>query len=361
MINRDRLVKTFCELARIDSPSGEEEEMAKEIIKRLENLGFKTKRDSYGNVIASDGRSDPILLSAHLDTVEPGRGIKPSIDGERIVSDGTTILGGDCKAGVSAILEALESVSEDGEEYRPVELAFTREEEIGLVGARNLDFTLINAKEAIVFDGEGPVSQITASSPTYIGFDIEITGRAAHAGVEPEKGLSAIQIAADIISRLPQGRLDENTTFNVGNIEGGTVRNAVPENTTIKGEFRSTSLESLDGLRVQIADVLKEVRDLYPDALVDDHLHTEFETYTLTDDDPATLRTKNALVSIGLDPTMKPSGGGTDGNVFRLNGISSVVVGMADHGMHTVREFVTIPDLVDAAHLCEALLRDVAD
>ncbi|MAP36403.1 MAG: hypothetical protein CL698_01925 [Chloroflexi bacterium] len=361
MINRDRLVKTFCELARIDSPSGEEEEMAKEIIKRLENLGFKTKRDSYGNVIASDGRSDPILLSAHLDTVEPGRGIKPSIDGDRIVSDGTTILGGDCKAGVSAILEALESVSEDGEEYRPVELAFTREEEIGLVGARNLDFTLINAKEAIVFDGEGPVSQITASSPTYIGFDIEITGRAAHAGVEPEKGLSAIQIAADIISRLPQGRLDENTTFNVGNIEGGTVRNAVPENTTIKGEFRSTSLESLDGLRVQIADVLKEVRDLYPDALVDDHLHTEFETYTLTNDDPATLRTKNALASIGLDPTMKPSGGGTDGNVFRLNGISSVVVGMADHGMHTVREFVTIPDLVDAAHLCEALLRDVAD
>jgi tripeptide aminopeptidase len=361
MINRDRLVKTFCELASIDSPSGEEEEMAKEIIKRLEDLGFKTKRDSYGNVIASDGRSDPILLSAHLDTVEPGRGIKPSIDGDRIVSDGTTILGGDCKAGVSAILEALESVSEDGEEYRPVELAFTREEEIGLVGARNLDFTLINAKEAIVFDGEGPVNQITASSPTYIGFDIEITGRAAHAGVEPEKGLSAIQIAADIISRLPQGRLDENTTFNIGNIEGGTVRNAVPENTTIKGEFRSTSLESLDGLRVQIADVLKEVRNLYPDALVDDHLHTEFQTYTLTDDDPATLRTKNALASIGLDPTMKPSGGGTDGNVFRLNGISSVVVGMADHGMHTVREFVTIPDLVDAAHLCEALLRDVAD
>jgi len=361
MINRDRLIKTFCDLASIDSPSGEEEEMAQEIIKRLENLGFKTKRDSYGNVIANDGRSDPILLSAHLDTVEPGRGIKPSVEGDMIVSDGTTILGGDCKAGVSAILEALESVSEDGGDRRPVELAFTREEEIGLVGARNLDFTLITAKEAIVFDGEGPVSQITASSPTYIGFDIEITGRAAHAGVEPEKGLSAIHIAADIISRLPQGRLDENTTFNVGNIEGGTVRNAVPENTTIRGEFRSTSLESLDGLRVQISDVLKEVQDLYPEALIDDHLHTEFETYTLTDDDPATLRTKNALASIGLNPTMKPSGGGTDGNVFRLNGISSVVVGMADHGMHTVREFVTIPDLVDAAHLCEALLRDVAD
>ena len=357
MINRDRLVKTFCDIAKIDSPSGEEEEMAKDISSRLESLGFTTMRDDYGNLVATDGRPNPILLSAHLDTVEPGRGIKPSVDGDKIVSDGTTILGGDCKAGVSAILEALESVIEDGIEFHPVELAFTREEEIGLVGARNLDFSLITAKEAIVFDGEGPVSQITASSPTYIGFDIEITGRAAHAGVEPEKGLSAIRIASEIITRLPQGRLDETTTVNVGTIEGGTVRNAVPESTTIRGEFRSTNLETLDELRVQITDAVKEVEKLFPEATIDNHLHVEFETYTLTDEDPATMRVKKTLRGLGLEPTMKPSGGGTDGNVFRLNGISSVVVGMADHGMHTVREYVTIPDLVDAAHLCEALIR----
>ena len=190
-----------------------------------------------------------------------------------------------------------------------------------------------------------------------MGFDIEITGRAAHAGVEPEKGLSSIKIASEIITRLPQGRLDENTTVNVGTIEGGTVRNAVPETTTIRGEFRSTSIENLDGLRVQITDVVKEVEKLFPDATIDNHLHVEFETYTLTDDDPATMRVKETLKGLGLKPSMKPSGGGTDGNVFRLNGISSVVVGMADHGMHTVREYVTIPDLVDAAHLCEALLR----
>ena len=357
MIRRERLVQTFCDIAKIDSPSGEEENMAINISSRLEALGFKTMRDAYGNLVASDGRPDPILLSAHLDTVEPGRGINPSVKGDRIVSDGTTILGGDCKAGISAILEALESIMEDGVEYHPVELAFTREEEIGLVGARNLDFNLITAKEAIVFDGEGPVSQITASSPTYVGFDIEITGRAAHAGVEPEKGLSSIKIASEIITRLPQGRLDENTTVNVGTIEGGTVRNAVPETTTIRGEFRSTSIENLDGLRVQITDVVKEVEKLYPEATIDNHLHVEFETYTLTDDDPATMRVKETLKDLGLKPNMKPSGGGTDGNVFRLNGISSVVVGMADHGMHTVREYVTIPDLVDAAHLCEALLR----
>ena len=357
MINRDRLVKTFCDLVKIDSPSGEEEAMAVHLQRRLEALGLKTVRDDYGNVIAGDGGQDPLLLSAHMDTVEPGRGIKPRVDGDRVVSDGTTILGGDCKAGVAAIIEALESIDEDGTPRRSLEVAFTKEEETGLVGARNLDFSKITAKEAIVFDGEGPPSQITAASPTYVGFDIEITGRAAHAGVEPEKGLSAIRIASEIITRLPQGRLDDETTINIGNIEGGTVRNAVPEKTLVKGEFRSRNLETLDGVRLQLTEAINEVRAMFPEAAIEDHLRTEFETYTLTEDDPAVKRVKAALQAIGLEPTMQPSGGGTDGNIFRRHGISAVVVGMSDHNMHTVREYVTIPDLVDAAHLCEALLR----
>ena len=357
MINRDRLVKTFTDLVQIDSPSGEEEAMAVELTRRLEALGFSVKRDDYGNIVADDGGADPILLSAHMDTVEPGRGIKPSVDGDRIVSDGSTILGGDCKCGVAAILEALESAYEDGVAHHGIEVAFTREEEIGLVGARNLDFSMVSAKEAIVFDGEGPVSQITSASPTYIGFDIEVTGRAAHAGVEPEKGISAIRIAAELIVRLPQGRLDEESTFNIGTIEGGSVRNTVAETTIIRGEFRSRNLETLDDVRFQISEALKEVRGMFPEAELDDHLHTEFETYTLSSDDPATARVTDALRRLGLEPDMRPSGGGTDGNVFRLRGISSVVVGMADHGMHTVREYVIIPELVDTAHLCETLIR----
>ena len=357
MINRERLVKTFCELAEIDSPSGEEEDMAIDLTQRLVSLDFQTTRDDYNNLIATKGEGQPILLSAHMDTVEPGRGIKPKVHEDKIVSDGTTIVGGDCKAGVAAILEALNSIQEDNVESRPVELVFTREEEIGLVGARNLDFSLISSKEAVIFDGEGPVSQITSSSPTYIGFDIEITGRSAHAGVEPEKGLSAIKVAAELITRFPQGRLDKNTTFNIGTIEGGSVRNTVAETTIIRGEFRSSNIENLDEISADIQVALKEVRSLYPEAILNDHLHTEFDMYNLSDDDPATTRVKHALKKLGLKPTMKPSGGGTDGNVFRLNGISSVVVGMADNGMHTTREFVTIPDLVDAAHLCETLLR----
>ena len=357
MIERDRLVKTFCEIASIDSPSGEEEEMAVDLVRRLEALDLEVTRDAYGNVIAGNGREDPLLLSAHMDTVEPGRGIKPRVEGDRIVSDGTTILGGDCKAGVAAILEALEAMKEDGTPQIPFQVAFTREEETGLIGARNLDFSMITAKEAIVFDGEGPVSRITSASPTYIGFDIEITGRAAHAGVEPEKGLSAIRIAAEIVTRLPQGRLDGETTFNVGRIEGGTVRNAVPENTLVRGEFRSHNFETLDGVRMQVDEAVNEVRRLFPEAEIQNHLHTEFEAYAIAEDDDAVKRVARTLRSLGLEPEMWASGGGTDGNVFRRRGIGSVVVGMADSGMHTVREFVTISDLVDAARMCEAMLK----
>ena len=221
MIKEDRLVKTFCDLVQIDSPSDEEEEVAQDLTRRLSELGFEVLRDAHGNLIAREEGENPLLLSAHMDTVEPGRGIKPRVEGDRIVSDGTTILGGDAKAGVAAILEGLESAIEDDLPRRNIQLAFTRGEEIGLVGARNMDYSMITSNEAVVFDGNGPVNKLTASSPTYVSFEVKVIGRSAHAGVEPEKGLSAIKIAAEIISELPQGRLDEETTFNVGTISGG--------------------------------------------------------------------------------------------------------------------------------------------
>ncbi|GIT16717.1 MAG: hypothetical protein CM1200mP38_3740 [Dehalococcoidia bacterium] len=168
-------------------------------------------------------------------------------------------MGGDCKAGVAAILEALESITEDNMSHRSIEVAFTREEELGLIGAHNLNFTMLKSDTAIVFDGEGPSSQITSASPTNFSFDIEIIGRSAHAGVEPEKGISAIKISADLISKLPQGRLDEETTFNVGKIEGGSTRNTVAEKVSIQGEFRSRSTETVDNLKLQINETIKEI------------------------------------------------------------------------------------------------------
>ncbi|CAI8033570.1 Uncharacterized protein YqjE [Geodia barretti] len=356
MISQERLVNSFCDLVRIDSPSDEEEEVAQHLIARLSDLGLSVERDAHGNVIASEPGELPLLLSAHMDTVEPGRGIIPVIEGERIVSQGETILGGDCKAGVAAIMEGLQSVMEEGLPHRPVQVVFTRGEEIGLVGATNLDYSMIRALEAVVFDGNGPVSTITGSSPSYMSFDVTVKGRGAHAGVEPEKGLSAIRIASEIIQDLPQGRLDEETTFNVGLISGGTVRNAVPVEAFFGGEFRSRNTETFDLMRMQLLTTLNQARDKYLDATIQEELEVLFQMYNLDPEEGVVRMTRRVMEGMALTPDIRPSGGGTDGNVMRLQGIQSVVVGMATNEMHTVDEYVVIPDLVNTATFCRRLI-----
>ena len=358
MISQERLINSFCELVSIDSPSDEEEEVAQHLIARLTNLGLSVERDAHGNVIASEPGELPLLLSAHMDTVEPGRGIIPVIQGDRIVSQGNTILGGDCKAGVAAIMEGLESVIQEGLPHRPVQVVFTRGEEIGLVGASNLDYSMIRALEAVVFDGNGPVNTITGSSPSYMSFDVKVTGRGAHAGVEPEKGLSAIRIVSELVQDLPNGRLDEETTFNVGLISGGTVRNAVPVEATFGGEFRSRNTETFDLLRLQVQDTLRKAREKYQDAQIEEAFEVMFRMYNLDPDEAVVRMTRRIMEDLKLTPDIRPSGGGTDGNVMRLQGIQSVVVGMATNGMHTVDEYVVIPDLVDTATFCRQLLTD---
>ena len=160
MADRQRLIETLIELIRIDSPSGEEDAIDQEVSSRLSTLGLTVEHDSYSNIIARlEGNGEPLLLSAHLDTVEPGRGIKPQLDGDTLRSDGTTILGGDCKAGVAIVLEALASVAESSGPHRAVEVAFSRHEEGGLVGVHHMDFSLLTSRTGIVLDGEGPPTE----------------------------------------------------------------------------------------------------------------------------------------------------------------------------------------------------------
>ena len=356
MINQERLVNAFCELVKIDSPSDEEEDVAKHLTERLEVLGFNVARDAHGNLIASEDGTNPLMLSAHMDTVEPGRSIKPQVDGDIIRSDGTTILGGDCKAGVAAIMEALESAKEDASPRRPVQVVFTRGEELGLIGAANLEYSMIHCKEAVVFDGNGPVNTITGSSPTYMAFDVTVTGRGAHAGVEPEKGISAIRIASEIIGDLPNGRLDEETTFNVGLISGGTVRNAVPVEVTFGGEFRSKNTETVDLLGLQVTQALNKARTKYKEAVIKEEMEMLFQMYTLDPNEPVVRMVTDILKDMNLMPDIKPSGGGTDANQMRLNGIDCIVVGMATNEMHTVDEHVVVPDLMATARLCQNIM-----
>ena len=357
MPDPDRLLRTFMELVSIDSPSGLEEDVATEIGRRLSALGGRVQRDAHGNLIARlDGEGAPFLLSAHMDTVEPGRGIRPLVDGDRVHTDGSTILGGDPKAGVAAIIEALTALHEASARHRAVEVVLTRGEEVGLEGSRNLDYSLVTAREGVVMDGEGAVSELTDAAPAQYILDIEITGRAAHAGVEPEKGLSAIRIAAELISALPQGRLDAETTANTGQISGGSARNAVPEHASIKAEFRSRDPERLKALAAEYEAVIQAARVRHPEARIESDLRYLFDGYRLSGEHPVIVACTAALAKIGLQPTLKPSGGATDANIFAGHGISAAVLGLGGWNFHTTREELSITNMVNSARFLEALL-----
>ena len=354
MINRQRLVSTFLELAQIDSPSGEESVIARLISSKLKKLGANVIIDSYGNLIAKkEGIGTPLMLNVHMDTVEPGRGVKPIVEKSIIKSNGDTILGADPKAGLAIIIEALQSLHEDKKRSRSLELVFTKEEEASLGGAINLDYSNITAKEGVVFDGDEEVFKIFLSSPTYYALDVEIIGRSAHAGIEPEKGISAIEIASKIISRLNLGRLDVETTFNIGVIKGGSVRNAVPEKVTFEGEIRSRDKNKLEKILRQTEMLFNSFTSLYPDAKISLELKKDFEGFVI----PKTHRMiKNAsfvLKKLNLKPELKDSGGGSDANIFFTHGIEAIIVGTGVHEPHTTREYLNIDQMYDAARFCE--------
>ncbi len=358
MADQERLVKTLIDLIKIDSPSGEEDAMDAEVSSRLESLGLKVSHDSFNNVIATlEGEGRPIMLSAHIDTVEPGRGIKPMVDGGVLRSDGSTILGGDCKAGVAIILEGLAAAIESNGGNRAIEVVFTRHEEGGLVGAHHLDFNMVAAKEGIVFDGEGPPNRIILSAPSQNVVTAQITGRAAHAGLEPEKGISALLIAADILGRLPLGRIDEETTANIGRMEGGLKRNIIPEQAFLDGEFRSRSNEKLADVERKFRGVFEEVASRFPEAKIDLDIVNTYQAYNVDPNNDAVAIIGKALAEMGLEPILETTGGGSDANVFIEKGISAIPVGIGVRDFHTTWETAVIAEVLQGAQMCQGIVK----
>ena len=360
MADRKRLIETLIDLIKIDSPSGEEDAIDREVSARLAALGLTVEHDSYGNIVARlEGVGEPLLLSAHLDTVEPGRGIQPQLDGDTLRSDGSTILGGDCKAGVAIVLEALACVAESGGPHRAVEVAFSRHEEGGLVGVRHMDFSLLTARTGIVFDGEGPPNRITVSAPSQNVVTAEIVGRAAHAGLEPENGLSALLVTADVLTRLPLGRIDSETTANIGWMEGGLKRNIIPERAALDGEFRSRSNDKLAWLEGQFRKVFGETAARYPDARIDLDIRNTYQAYRVEPQHQAVAAIGRALDTLGLAPVLESSGGGSDANVFIERGITALPVGIGVRSFHTTWETVLIPEVLQGAEMCHAAILNV--
>lgn len=377
MVNKERLVNEFLTLVRIEGLSKQEAKVADYLGKSLDSLGVEHHIDNAGekiggdsgNIIAKVPASNPgypaLLFSSHMDTVGPVKGINPIVDGDTIRSDGTTILGADDKSGIAAILELIRVLQENQLPHGHIDIVFDVAEEIGLMGAKLLDFSQFKAKMAMVLDNSD-LTKITNRAPSANRMTYEITGVETHAGMNPEKGISAIEIASRAIAGMTLGRIDHETTANIGTIEGGTATNIVAKSVKITAEARSHDVEKLEAqsdhmkqaFLDQIPHFERDVDGKIIRAEFKEERHRDFTSMHISESAPVYQLVYNAGKRIGLNLTPKVAGGGTDANIYNINGIETVVIGTGMTDPHTVKESIKIRDLVDTTRLLLAIIEE---
>ncbi len=369
MINENRLIDTFIEMVEISSESFNEKDMMDYVVAKLKQLGMRVDFDKAGEIVGSngtniygyfDGNSDlePVILSAHMDTVKPGNNVKVVIDGDIIKTDGTTVLGGDDKSGIAIALECLETIVENNLDSRPVEVVFTICEEVGLLGGKNLDYSKINGKQAIVFDSGGEIGLITVQAPGQYKITGKFVGVPAHAGLEPEKGINAIQVAAHAIENMPLLRIDEETTANVGFFNAGVATNIVTPEATVVCEARSTNADKLEA---QVQAMVKSMEDAAAKykTTVDVETVKAYEPYLIASDAKIVTDFSKAFELCGVEAKLVPSGGGSDSNSFNNNGITSIVTSTGMSKVHTTDEFIKKSDMILCAKALLKYLNEV--
>ena len=362
-------LELFTELAALPSPSGEERAVADAVTAYLRDLALDVVEDEAGTRVGStmgnlfcrveahgvNGGGVPLFLCAHLDTVPPDGPIEPVVEGEVVRNAGGTILGADNKAAVAVMLEAVRRVVAEGRPHAGLELVFTPKEEVGLLGAAAFDHTRLEASVGYVFDQAGPIGEVVLGAPTATALLARFHGRSAHAGMYPEEGRSAVAAAARAIADLRLGRLDDETTANVGRIEGGTARNIVPEWCTVTAEARSHDDRKL-------ADVVQEMLDAFAFAAstaeceVETEVETSYRGYRFRRDDQAVSLAAQALSAAGYEPTYALSGGGADANVFNERGLSCVNLANGMAQIHTPDEHIAVADLEGMVDVTLALV-----
>ena len=374
MVNQQRLAETFKLLVEIDSISKEEGVLAAKIREILASMGAETYEDNAGERVGGDTGNliakfkgntpvPPLLLNAHMDTVEPGRGVTAVLKNGTFTSDGTTILGADDKSAVAILLETLYVLQENNLAHGPLEVVFTVCEEIGLLGAKHLDFSQLTATYGFAVDATDTEGIVTrAPSANRLEFDVH--GKDAHAGAAPEKGINAIFLAGKAIAGLELGRIDPETTCNIGIIEGGIATNIVPSLVTVKGEARSHDEEKLNMVTDRIVSAFKGVIEDYkrnhsddPLPRVDIRVEKDFSRTDIPSDHPVVVLANQAAENLGRKMKTKTSGGGADANVFFEKGILTGVLGTGMRDMHTVRESVKLDDMVRTTELLLEIIR----
>ena len=363
-MDSQRMLATFLDLVRIPSPSRHEGAVAQYCLNRLKQLGCEAYIDDSasqtgsetGNVIGILKGTAPgrIFITAHMDTVKPAGEFEPQVREGYVYSEGTTVLGADDKTGITVALETIATLAEGSEPHPEICAIFTTCEEIGLLGSSNVSERLFHHELALVCDGDSDPGDITIGSAFQYAFKLVFHGLASHAGVAPEKGISAIEMAAAAISGMELGRIDDDTTANIGSIEGGGLSNVVADTCTVIGECRAMTPSRLDDVRDQILSACKLSSEAYGGEFESD-FQRSVEGYLFDEDDDEVSLVTEAASSIGLTPRTNISCGATDGNCYAMRGAVPIVLGTGVSDEHTTREHVRIADIEDCARLVIAI------
>lgn len=366
MVNESRVINNFLDMVKISSPSLKERGMADYLKKLLEELGLVVEEDNTGekiggnagNIIARlPGKIDKkIMFSSHMDTVTPCEKINPIIKDGIISTDGTSILGGDDKAGIAAILEMIRMVKESGKDYPEIIGVFSVAEEIGLLGAKHLEIEKYGPDMAIIIDSGGAPGTAVIQSPYAAKGEIKVIGKTAHAGVAPELGINALTVSAHAITKLRLGRIDSETTSNIGVVSGGNAVNIVMPEVSMMYEARSFKKESLEELLEETFKIFKEETERFG-AKFSHNVVVGYDGYRLDEKSKILNVVEIATKMSGVELRKISSGGGCDANIYSGKGIPSINLGIGMNKVHTVEENIKIEDIVNCTKLIYEILR----
>jgi len=375
MISKKRMKDLMIELIKIDSETGNEKQVGEHLIKLFKSMELKVETDNcgkkfgsnFGNIYAKFKGIAPekpsLILSAHMDTVSPGKNIKPIVEGDIVKTDGSTILGSDDKAGISIIVEVIKNIMEEKLHTGNIDIIISVCEETGMLGAKNFDISKLESKFGFALDSTEP-DELTYGAPAANTMDFRVHGISAHAGMAPEKGINAIQILSEGIAKMNIGRIDYETTANIGLIKGGSARNSVPDFAEAKGEARSHDEKKLEkqtkhmieciesAVKEKIYDIEGEKKKPKADIKV----KNDYKSYRLDKENKIINLVLQAGKEIDMDIKLVLGGGGTDANIYNQKGIDMAVLGIGMRNVHTLDEYIDTNDMVKSTKLISKIL-----
>lgn len=377
-IDKERLTERFMEMVKISSESLNEREFADYCKDFLQNqMGCEVYEDnaaakiggSQSNIIAKyygNTNKKPLMFAAHMDTVKPGNSIVPVLENGIVHSSSDTVLGADDKSGIAAIFEALQVIKENDIDAPDIDIVLTVAEEIGLLGAKNLDYQLLRAREGYALDSES-IEGIFVQAPSQNSLDIEIEGIESHAGMSPEKGISAIKTAAQAIMNMPLGRIDSHTTANIGIISGGVATNIVAKKVLLNGEIRSHNEDKLhhytEKIKEAVYNACSDNRITLPDgsvktAICNIKVNREYNAMYVKPGEHVLERVIKVYSKLGIPFKTLTGGGGSDANIFNEHGIKTIILGTGMMDVHTVNENIRIEDIYTITKIIMGLIEE---